>query len=328
VSSYERGRNSSQAEPHDRSRADIRRERAQAQRRKQTLAIAAGVGIVLILVAVFALTSLGGTSPIVAAAPEVAPAAPIAAEPATEATEPVAPAAPVKTPVEAPVEPEPAAAPYTEALLGTSVEGRPISATVFGRGDRRYLVLGGVHGDEWGANAVEDMIERLKADPSLVPEGAEVHVIACLNPDGRAANTRGNANNVDLNRNMPTSNWSSQLDARDSSKTRALTGGAAPGSEPESKIFMDYMTHGFRHVISVHSQGGLVDWDGEGGEALARKIAAEVGCPVQHLGYQEYIKGSMGIYVPETWHIPIITIEMGKPGLSEGLFRGMMTVIE
>ena len=326
MSSYEREQSSSRTHTPDRSRADMRRERARAHRRKQTLIVGAGAGIVLILVAVLALTSLGGTPPTVAAAPGTpGPAAP---EP-TVSTQPIEPVAPVEPPpVEPPVEPEPAPAPYTETVLGTSVEGRSIGATVFGTGDRRYLILGGVHGDEWGADAVEDMVDRLKADPSLVPDGAEIHVIACLNPDGRAADTRGNANEVDLNRNMPTSNWSSQLDPRDSSKARALSGGTAPGSEPESVIFMDYMKHGFRHVISVHSQGGLVDWDGAGGEALAAKIAGKLGYPVKHLGYQEYIKGSMGIYVPETWGIPIITIEMGKPGLSEGLFQGMMAVIE
>jgi len=316
VSGYERPPGSWQPYPPD-PWADLRNQQAQAQRRKRNLIIGAGAGFVVLLAAVLALTSLGGLLPNLGARP-VAPAA------TTVIAEPAATAQPVMPPVAS----ETKAAPYTETVLGASVQGRPIAATVFGSGDRRYLILGGVHGDEWGADAVERTVERLKADPSLVPAGVELHVIASLNPDGRVANTRGNANKVDINRNMPTSNWSSQLDARDSSKNRALSGGAAPGSEPESKIFMDYMKKGFRHVISVHSQGGIVDWDGAGGEALAARVAAKVGYPVQHLSYQEYIRGSMGIYVPETWGIPIVTIEMGKPGLTEGLFRGMLAVVE
>nr|NLI50185.1 murein peptide amidase A [Propionibacterium sp.] len=80
--------------------------------------------------------------------------------------------------------------------------------------------------------------------------------------------------------------------------------------------------------MAAHSQGGIVDWDGAGGETLAAKIAAEVGYPVQHLSYQEYIRGSMGTYVPETWGIPIVTIEMAQPGLTDGLFRGMLATVE
>lgn len=316
MSSHERGPGSPWTHQPDGGRAGLPTGRPGVQPRKQTLIVVAA-GIALIVLAVLAFTFGRGFLPPVAAAPVSPAVTTVPAEPNATAQSVAPNAAPASN-----------AAPYTEALLGTSVEGRPIAATVFGSGDRRYLIIGGVHGDEWGADAVEGLLERLKADPSLVPDGAEIHVIASLNPDGRVADTRGNANKVDINRNMPTRNWASELDPRDSSKTRALSGGAAPGSEPESRIFMDYLKHGFRHVISVHSQGGIVDWDGAGGEALAARVADKVGYPVMHLSYQEYIRGSMGIYVPETWGIPIITIEMGKPGLTEGLVQGMLATIQ
>lgn len=223
-----------------------------------------------------------------------------------------------------PVEPEPAEETPAEKVIGKSVENRDIVAHRFGAGSHKLLILGGVHGDEWSPDAVDKLVERLKGDESAIPDGTEVHVIACLNPDGRKADTRGNANDVDINRNMPSANWSSKLDKDDSSAKEGLSGGPSAGSEPESKAFISYMDdNDFDVVVSVHSQGGLIDWDGPG-ESLAKRISKVTGLPAKHLGYQPYIRGSMGLFVPEKYDIPIITIEMSRQGLSDRLFNGIM----
>ena len=301
-------------------------EREVKRKRARRAGVISGAVFVVLVAAATAMLLVanqsGGSSAVITAAPVSSFVTSSPPEPAAQPSPAPASAAAIAPAVTEPVEP------YTEIVLGSSVQGRQITSVVFGEGAVRYLVIGGVHGDEWGAGAAEQFVERLKADPSLVPEGTQIHVITCLNPDGRAADTRGNANKVDINRNMPASSWSQELDPRDSSSTRNLTGGTAPGSEPESAIFIEYMGIGFSHVISLHSQGGIVDWDGEGGQAIAQVIAGEVGYPVQHLGYQAYIRGSMGAYVPEAWGIPIITVEMASSGLSDGLARGMLATMQ
>ncbi len=44
-----------------------------------------------------------------------------------------------------------------------------------------------------------------------MPFGARIVVVRCVNPDGLAHHTRGNARRVDLNRNLPTRDWRSRL---------------------------------------------------------------------------------------------------------------------
>jgi protein MpaA len=110
----------------------------------------------------------------------------------------------------------------TRHLIGHSVQGRAIYA--YQRGDPygpTVLVVGSIHGNEPGGVTVARRL--LKMPP---PEGIDLWVILNLNPDGRAADARGNAHGVDLNRNFP---W----------RWRHLSGAFYSGrrslSEPESR---------------------------------------------------------------------------------------------
>jgi Zinc carboxypeptidase len=82
--------------------------------------------------------------------------------------------------------------------LGRSIQGRPIVAIRVGDAKgARVLVVGCVHGNECAGIAIINALEhtRTAADLWLVPD---------LNPDGRAHDTRQNADGVDLY-----ANWSS-----------------------------------------------------------------------------------------------------------------------
>jgi protein MpaA len=110
----------------------------------------------------------------------------------------------------------------TRHLIGHSVRGRAIYA--YQRGDPygpTVLVVGSIHGNEPGGVAVVRRLLKMQA-----PEGIDLWLIPNLNPDGRAAGTRGNAHGVDLNRNFP---W----------RWRRLSGAFYSGrrslSEPESR---------------------------------------------------------------------------------------------
>jgi protein MpaA len=63
------------------------------------------------------------------------------------------------------------------------------------------LVVGCIHGDECAGTAITSELAALRPPPGL-----DLWVVPKLNPDGAAADTRGNARGVDLNRNFP-SQW-------------------------------------------------------------------------------------------------------------------------
>lgn len=125
--------------------------------------------------------------------------------------------------------------------IGRSVEGRAIEVTQIGSGEQRALVvIGAIHGDETNAH---QLVERLKAHyvaaPATVPSESTLYIVPALNPDGLAANTRQNANGVDLNRNWPTDDWQA-----DAARTRGVvegSGGSAPGSEPEVQALSQWL---------------------------------------------------------------------------------------
>ena len=117
--------------------------------------------------------------------------------------------------------PAPASARHVE-LLGRSVQGRPIRLVEVGsQGGTRVLVVGCVHGNEPAGIAVADALERLS------PSGLDLWVLPDLNPDGVAADTRGNAHGVDLNRNFP---------FRWRPRTGVYASGPRPLSEREARI--------------------------------------------------------------------------------------------
>lgn len=99
--------------------------------------------------------------------------------------------------------------------IGTSVEGRPIHLVRLGHPEPAaddqiaagpvLFVVGAQHGNEpAGREAALQFLRDLAfAEASLLPDAlstATVLVIPTANPDGRVANTRRNADNVDINR--------------------------------------------------------------------------------------------------------------------------------
>ncbi len=209
-------------------------------------------------------------------------------------------------------------------VIGRSVRSRPIAAAQFGTGKRHVLVIGGVHGNEAGTAVASKFAAYLATHPAAVPAGAQIEVIRCLNPDGYALRTRGNARHVDLNRNLPTTNWRGHLNGGDPSASLGLSGGSRPGSEPETRALLAYLKRGFAAVLSLHSHAGILDSNGPGGAALARRMSALCGLPVGHINYQAYITGSLGDYVPAKYGIPIITVELRNAKLGSGLRSALL----
>jgi protein MpaA len=194
--------------------------------------------------------------------------------------------------------------------IGRSFQGRPLTVIQFGAGSRRLLIVGGMHGNESGTAVARQFVTYLLAHPRALPSGARIDVISCANPDGYARRIRGNARHVDLNRNLPTHDWRRRLSALNEPGSPDLTGGASPGSELETKALLAYLRRGFSVVVSLHSRAGILDCSGPGARALGRRMSALCGFPVSKLWYDPYITGSLGRYVPERYHIPIVTVEL------------------
>ncbi len=95
-----------------------------------------------------------------------------------------------------------------EEVIGYSVQGRPIYASKIGSGAKKVIFVAGHHGDEQRSMILlEKFRDYLCANLEAVPAGSEVWIIPCLNPDGRANNTRWNFRGVNLNRNYATNDW-------------------------------------------------------------------------------------------------------------------------
>ena len=102
-------------------------------------------------------------------------------------------------------EPEPPGPPppprvIAEHQVGTSLQGRPITAYRLGTpGGKVVLVVGSIHGDEQAGIEIAEYVR----DAAPIPAGFDVFVIPTINPDGNLVNSEGNAAGVDLNRNWP-----------------------------------------------------------------------------------------------------------------------------
>lgn len=89
------------------------------------------------------------------------------------------------------------------------------------------LVVGVIHGNE---NAGLAIVDDLRTMP--LPPGIDLWLIDTINPDGVAADERGTANGVDLNRNFP-HDWTAVA-----SPGEWEYSGPGPASEPETQAFM------------------------------------------------------------------------------------------
>jgi protein MpaA len=80
-----------------------------------------------------------------------------------------------------------------------------------------------------------------------------------VNPDGIARSGRNNARSVNLNRNFPTFNWTSDTTVSGGSVEKGA-GGPSPLSEPESKALANFTLNlRPRFIVTYHSSGSLVN---------------------------------------------------------------------
>lgn len=147
---------------------------------------------------------------------------------------------------------------------GLSSEGRPLGGLLLSdqpgirEADEPSLrLLGGHHGDEYSSvevalNIAWTLVERYSSGDPLVRDlldRNELWLAPLVNPDGHAAFTRRNSQNVDLNRNYSYL-WSS-----------AGASGETPFDQPETTAVRALSTtRSFHHSLSLHSGATNLGW--------------------------------------------------------------------
>ena len=178
---------------------------------------------------------------------------------------------------------------------------------------KRILVIGVFHGDEpQGEFLINEYIKRNSATRLLF--------IPCLNPDGKALNSRTNSQGVDLNRNFPTKNW-------ELTEKNEFFGGDNPASEIETRFLTEVIDRYMPELIlTLHAPFKVVNYDGPA-EEIAQKISEIINYPVEKsIGYPT--PGSFGTYCGIEKNIPTITLELDEKCPVQDLIEPVHIIFE
>jgi protein MpaA len=192
-------------------------------------------------------------------------------------------------------------------IFGHSPLGLPIQAFRFQNSGPKVLILGGVHGDEIeGVIAAQGL---LKSFLQSFPYHLDLTLVPAFNPDGVYRRTRTNSRGVDLNRNLPTKDWSPDI------KTPRYHPGPFAGSEPENQAlakFIEIEKPVF--VLSLHSWHPVLNVNGDclkEAEVLSKltgyRIDLDIGYPTP---------GCLGTFAGLERTSPTLTYEIER-GLSD-----------
>ena len=192
---------------------------------------------------------------------------------------------------------------WQKCLIGDSTLHRPIylfhnASVLTEQLHFDTFIFAGIHGDEPESIHLAEAFLKQNVDKEKL-----VGVIPCLNPDGYFAQTRGNANGIDLNRNFPTQNW--QIEATDPN----YLPGPSPASETETKLLIEVVEK-FKpqKIISIHTPYRVINYDGPA-LALAEVMASNNYYPIESdIGYET--PGSFGTWAGYENDIAVITLEL------------------
>ena len=191
---------------------------------------------------------------------------------------------------------------FSEIEKGTSLEGHTIPVFKTDIKASKYLYLmAGVHGDEVeGVYVLKELFNWLKNEHSL--KDMPIVVIPILNVDGYRAQSRVNAHLVDLNRNLPTKDWTpEQTQAKYNPGTKALS---AVENQFLVKLLDKYKPG---MIISFHTWKPILNFNGDCQDIAEYlhtfnkyEMAGDIGYPTP---------GSLGTFGVEEYNSPVLTFE-------------------
>jgi len=190
--------------------------------------------------------------------------------------------------------------------IGISSLGLPIESYFFESKNTKVpniLILGGVHGDE--VEGVTVALGLLRAFQENYTLKLNTTLIPRFNSDGVLLKTRSNFAGVDLNRNLPTRDWTSEV------QNPRYFPGTQPASEPESQALIALLDKlRPKIIISLHSWYPVLNINGDcEPEALViqkhtqYKIDRDIGYPTP---------GSLGTYAGLERNMPTLTYEIER----------------
>jgi hypothetical protein len=215
--------------------------------------------------------------------------------------------------------------------IGSSAQGRPLTATTIGNGPVRIAFVGGLHGAYEGntTRLIERAHEHFAQAHRAIPPEVSLTLIAAANPDGLAQGSRFNGHTVDLNRNWdykwtPDAYWTGGR----------VSAGAYPFSEPETRALRDLLVgNHFAAVVFYHSAEGAV-YPGSCSAPLVsgplgRTIAAATGYRLDTDGWDYYPITGQAIDYLDCGGIPAADVELpDHDGIDwTANLRGMQAVL-
>ncbi len=189
-------------------------------------------------------------------------------------------------------------------LFARTQKQLPIFKYTFGDSGPQALIIGGVHGDEpEGVVAAQGVLAALIRNFDLK---LQVTVIPEFNPEGILNAKRTNSSGVDLNRNLPTKDWTAEF------KTERYFPGKSALSEPENKALAQLLDKTeFDIIISLHSWNPMININGPGCEPEADILKSFTDYSIEpDIGYPT--PGSLGTYTGKERSISTITFEIQR----------------
>ncbi len=207
-------------------------------------------------------------------------------------------------------------------IFGKTENQLAIPAFRFGSSGPSVLIIGGVHGDEYeGVTACHGLLYKFTQNYNY---NLRITLVPCLNLDGHQLKQRKNSNGVDLNRNLPSKDWTNH------STEDKYFPGEKPNSESENQALVDFIKHNqLQMIYSLHSWKPLLNTNGDCieeaktiSQVTGYEITADIGYPTP---------GSLGTYCGIEGTTPTLTYEIERgldikniihihvPALIEGL---------
>lgn len=196
--------------------------------------------------------------------------------------------------------------------FGITANNLPILAYQFGNTGPNVLILGGVHGDE---------VEGVIASHGLLKEfinhydlNLTLTLVPTFNLDGVLSKQRKNARGVDLNRNLPTKDWTNNV------KEEKYYPGPHANSEVENQSLVNYITKNkINYIISLHSWKPMLNVNGDC-SPIADVIAKRTGYEMhKSIGYPT--PGCLGTYTGLEMNIPTLTYEIERGLTAEPILK-------
>ena len=188
-------------------------------------------------------------------------------------------------------------------VFGKTNSGLPILSYHFGTEGPPVLILGGVHGDEVeGVAAAMGLIDKWS---QIYTRKLNITVVPSFNVDGVLSGQRKNLNGVDLNRNLPTQDWTNEV-----AKEKYFPG-TKPNSEPENQALVSWISSNKpKFILSLHSWKPCLNVNGNC-KPEAEAIRAITEYPiVEDIGYPT--PGCLGTYASVEHDIPTLTYEIER----------------